>query len=69
MHDEARLPESQRAMPEFDNGARIHLTCEGASADERCQNPLARSITVEQGEDLLQLNALSQELEWVIWSI
>ena len=69
MHDEARLPESQRAMPEFDNGATIHLSCEGAAADERCQNPLVRSIIVEQGEDMLQLNALSQELEWVIWSI
>ena len=66
MQDETRMPESQRATPEFDNGARIRLSCEDASADERCQNPLARSMTVGQCEELLQLNAPRQELERVV---
>ena len=66
MHDEARLPAGQRAMPEFDNDARIRLSCEDASADERCQNPLARSMTVGQCEEMLQLNAPRQELERVV---
>ena len=56
-HEGTRMPEGKGALPEFDNGARIRLSCEDASADERCQNPLAGSMTAGQCEELLQLNA------------
>ena len=65
-HEGTRMPEGTGALPEFENGARIRLSCEDASADERCQNPLARSLTAGHCEELLQLNAPSQELERVV---
>ena len=65
-HEVTRIPEGKGALPEFDNGARIRLSCEDASADERCQNPLARSMTAGQREEWLQVNAPSQELERVV---
>ena len=47
-HEGTRMPEGKGALPKFENGARIRLSCEDASADKRYHDPLAGSMAARQ---------------------